>query len=235
MADGFLGRWSRRKQDVRTGRTPAEPLPTPTPTPATLDTAAPNAAGPSPSVEPTEPAQPAQPLSLADAQALTIDSDFSPFTARGVASEIKNAALKTLFSDPHFNTMDGLDIYIGDYTQSTPLPLSILRQMASAKLLGLVPDEPPTADSDTGSAHGGYDSNVPVLADGDPPHAPAPTPDVAQSGVCNEPTSPLACPALVPADQDRDPPACHTLDDHADLRLQPNHAPPAASAGFGTG
>ena len=33
-----------------------------------------------------------------------------------------NAAMKKLFTDPHFNVMDGLDIYIDDYRKPDPLP-----------------------------------------------------------------------------------------------------------------
>jgi hypothetical protein len=32
---------------------------------------------------------------------------------------VKNAAMKKLFADPHFNVMDRLDIYIDDYSSPT--------------------------------------------------------------------------------------------------------------------
>ena len=78
---------------------------------------------------------------LADAQTLTPQSDFKPYMSSQVTPEVRNAAMKKLFSDPHFNVMDGLDIYIDDYTQPDPLPLSMMRQMASANFLGLFDDE----------------------------------------------------------------------------------------------
>jgi Protein of unknown function (DUF3306) len=81
------------------------------------------------------------PLTLADAQALTTESDFRPFIARDVAPEVKNAAMKKLFSDPHFNVMDRLDTYIDDYTQPDPIPPAMLRSLASAKFLGLFDEE----------------------------------------------------------------------------------------------
>ena len=31
--------------------------------------------------------------------------------------------MKKLFSDPHFNVMDGLDTYIDDYGKPDPIPL----------------------------------------------------------------------------------------------------------------
>ena len=83
---------------------------------------------------------------LDDVARLTPQSDFSRFVARAVAPEVKNAALKKLFTDPHFNVMDGLDIYIDDYGKPAPIPLSMLRQMAQAKVLGLFDDDEPEND-----------------------------------------------------------------------------------------
>ena len=78
---------------------------------------------------------------MADTQALTPASDFRPFMGQGVAPEVKNAAMKKLFADPHFNVMDRMDIYIDDYSQPDPLPLAMLRQMNGAKFLNLFDDE----------------------------------------------------------------------------------------------
>uniref|UniRef100_B1XTZ3 Uncharacterized protein n=1 Tax=Polynucleobacter necessarius subsp. necessarius (strain STIR1) TaxID=452638 RepID=B1XTZ3_POLNS len=33
---------------------------------------------------------------------------------------VQQAALKEMFTDPHFNVMDGLDIYIDDYSKPDP-------------------------------------------------------------------------------------------------------------------
>ncbi len=81
---------------------------------------------------------------------MTRQSDFSRFVAPGVDGEVKNAALRKLFGDPHFNVMDGLDTYIDDYNKPDPLPLSSLRKMAQAAFLGLV-DPEPSATPDTAS------------------------------------------------------------------------------------
>ena len=75
------------------------------------------------------------PLTLQDVQALTQDSDFAPFVTSRVAPEVKNAALKKLFSDPHYNIMDGLDTYIDDYSNMPTLPAPALRRMVSAQAL----------------------------------------------------------------------------------------------------
>ena len=72
---------------------------------------------------------------------LSPQSDFSPFMQSQVPSDLRNAALKKLFSDPHFNVMDGLDIYIDDYTKEDPIPLSMLKGLAQSAMLGLFPEE----------------------------------------------------------------------------------------------
>jgi hypothetical protein len=152
VADGFLGRWSQRKQAARTGQPLVEPPPKPLMPPASP------AAVPAPlqaavaADEPQPFTPPATPLpTLAEAESLTSGSDFKPFVARGVTPEVRNAAMKKLFADPQFNVMDGLDIYIDDYSKPDPLPLSLLRQMASAKFLNLFEDEevktPPASDT----------------------------------------------------------------------------------------
>jgi Protein of unknown function (DUF3306) len=161
---GFLIRWSRRKAEVREGRSPEEVAPSaavavsvaaPTHVPAAAPLVA--ATAPFPTVA-TPDAKPAP--TLADAQQLTPDSDFSGFMARGVTPDVKNAAMKKLFTDPHFNVMDRMDIYIDDYSQPDPLPLAMLRQMASAKTLNLFDDEPAettpaqTAQAQQDEAHG---------------------------------------------------------------------------------
>ena len=146
MADGFLSRWSQRKQALRTGQALEEPVPEPL---------APLAqpvmpAAPADTALPQEDKPPA--LSLQDAQALTPQSDFAPFVAREVSPEVRNAAMKKLFADPHYQVMDRLDTYIDDYSQADPIPQSMLRQMASAKFLQLFEDAPEAANPDTLSA-----------------------------------------------------------------------------------
>lgn len=147
MADSFLGRWSQRKQAVREGKPLAEPevaaKPLTQPQASQADAMAPvavTAITPLPDAPiATQEAPPA--LSLQDVQQLTAQSDFAPFVARDVAPDVRNAAMKKLFTDPHYNVMDGLDIYIDDYSKPDPLPESMLRQMASAKFLNLFDDE----------------------------------------------------------------------------------------------
>jgi hypothetical protein len=120
--DNFFTRWSRRK---------AEAAPPP---PAVVE--APVVAA---ERAPSEP--PAPPPTLEDTATLTPTSDFTRFVAADVTPEVKSAALKKLFADPHFNVMDGLDTYIDDYNKPDPLPDSWLRQMVQSQLLGLFADE----------------------------------------------------------------------------------------------
>jgi len=76
--------------------------------------------------------------------------------------------MKKLFTDPHFNVMDGLDTYIDDYSQPDPLPLAMLRQMASAQFLKLVDEEPESAKAG--------DPNANPLPNSLPPPTPEATP-----------------------------------------------------------
>jgi hypothetical protein len=146
--DGFLSRWARRKAEARGGAptTEAEPAPSvpadrgepplPTAPAVPVSTAPPLESTASPAVTP-EPPLP----TLDDVARLTKDSDFSPYVARNVDARVRNAAMKKLFSDPHFNVMDGLDTYIDDYGKPNPIPLSMLRRMNQAAVLGLFADE----------------------------------------------------------------------------------------------
>lgn len=141
--EGFLSRWARRKAADRQGialpepevrRPAAVPL---VPAPAALAPAA------SPSTAPGTPAETAPPateppvLTLDDVAKLCPADDFAPFVARGVPTEVKAAAMKKLFADPHYNIMDGLDIYIDDYTKPDPIPLAMLKQLHQSKVLRL--------------------------------------------------------------------------------------------------
>lgn len=145
--EGFLSRWARRKADAREGKPLVEPEP-PKPAPAVIQKpksvvqAGPTAASAAEAQGGTkaEPVAP-PPLTLDDAHALTQHSDFKPFMAQQVSPDVRNAAMKKLFTDPHYNVMDGLDIYIDDYTKSDPIPESMLRQMVGAKFLNLFDDE----------------------------------------------------------------------------------------------
>ena len=178
--DPFLSRWSRRKAQARAGDAAPEPALT-APALATLPTVPAAGAAMPPvavaeAVAPSEtvaPAAPPPPPTLADVAELTGSSDFARFVTRDVAPDVKNAALKKLFTDPHFNIMDGLDTYIDDYGKPDPLPPGMLRQMVQSRLLGLFDDGPkqPQSTADPQLAP------CPALAADATAAAPLPLPD----------------------------------------------------------
>lgn len=155
--EGFFSRWSRRKAQRRSGEAPpAEPAgdaarPAPAVGTPPIE-AVPVAAQPlpaAPRVDAEARAVPVLPLpTLADVAQLTPTSDFSRFVASGVEPSVQHAALKTLFSDPRFNVMDGLDTYIGDYNTPNPIPDAMRRRLeehAAQRILdasGLATDAP---------------------------------------------------------------------------------------------
>lgn len=172
--EGFLRRWSSRKTDVRQGKTPP-------PEPVRDVPAAEQSAATAHRAEGNRPAQSEVPVpTLDDVGPLTSSSDFSAFVRHEVPTDVKNAAMKKLFANPHFNVMDGLDVYIDDYSQPDPLPLSTLRQMASAKFMNLVDDtqDPPQDETSQQAAPEGspesvaqYDSHRPLSQGPDHDHA----------------------------------------------------------------
>lgn len=111
----FLSRWSRLKRDAR------EPA----------------------AVKPADAVTPPPELPALDT--LDINADFRAFFHPKVDEKLRRAALKKLFSDPHFNVMDGLDVYIDDYSQAEPIAPEMLRQLVQAQNIfaGSKPDEPP--------------------------------------------------------------------------------------------
>ena len=105
--EGFLERWSRLKKTPE----PEQPQPPTT----------------------TGPAQAAEPPVLPRIEELTQDSDFRGFLHPKVDAKLRHAAMRKLFSDPHFNVMDGLDVYIDDYSKSDPIPPEMLAGLKQAQ------------------------------------------------------------------------------------------------------
>ncbi len=131
MAEGFLSRWSKRK---------AGKLDDPVEQPKEV------AKSPAP-VSPEEPAPP--PVTLEDVEKIDrFDPDFSAFMKPDVDPAVQQAALKKMFTDPHFNVMDGLDIYIDDYSKPDPLPPGMLERMVQSDMLGLFSKPDATAEGE---------------------------------------------------------------------------------------
>lgn len=226
VADGFLGRWSQRKQAVQHGQVLDEPAPAKR---VTVDSVASAATGVSkeqglPGEVVSKQAEvPADQLSppaptLEDVKALNADSSFAPFVSREVSPEVRNAAMKKLFTDPHYNLMDGLDIYIDDYSKPDPMPASMLRQLASAKFLNLFDEEETTAGAGKPIQPQGPDVNL-ATVESQPVEEPAPVLlDTPAAPISEMLTDPLPVPSLAGV------PAQDPNHDHTDLRLQPNDA-----------
>ena len=155
QASGFLARWARRKEQVKAGVV-VEPEPTSGPTAnsaAPADISPPGVDSPAVAASPIDDAPAPAPLpTMADVAQLSHQSDYSRFVLSGVDEDVKCAAMKKLFTDPHFNVMDGLDIYIDDYSKPDPIPLSVLRQMNQSKFLRLFEDD--SDESDESDKHG---------------------------------------------------------------------------------
>jgi Protein of unknown function (DUF3306) len=62
-----------------------------------------------------------------------LEKDFTPFMQAKIPEALKRQALKTLFKDAHFNTMDGLDIYIDDYTKFEPISATEMEGLSAWK------------------------------------------------------------------------------------------------------
>src|SRR5690348_8615866 len=141
---GFsLRRWSQRKHAAARDRlreadeAPAQAAPTDSPPASAVATAVSDARSnnvtntDSTAVTAGEPTK----LALPPIESLTIDSDYSPFMQPGVDATTKHRALKKLFSDPRFNVMDGLDVYIDDYSKPDPIDPAIVRTLNQARYI----------------------------------------------------------------------------------------------------
>ena len=140
-AGDFFNRWSRNRTDTAVEAAPSNP------------------------VADAVPAAELPPPTLEDVAALGHDADFRRFVQPGVDETVRRSAMKKLFTDPHFNVMDGLDIYIGDYNTYEPMsaamvamlvhgkqlldPLGHLQQPAMRMLDRLTEDVPAPADEAT--------------------------------------------------------------------------------------
>jgi hypothetical protein len=149
-----LKRWSQRKLEA------ARAVPDAVDAPAAVPVPPPAGAGtPQPVATPPSATVPLPPV-----ESLTIDSDFTAFLQPKVDETLKRQALKQLFRDPHFNVMDGLDVYIDDYSIPDPISPEIVRQLVQGRYIfdppatrvnarGEVEDVPP-GDAATGQIEG---------------------------------------------------------------------------------
>ena len=195
----FLARWSARKRaalrDVQAVPAAAASAPVAVP---------PRDAGQGATVPP--PAEP--PDALPPVDSLTLASDFAPFMQPSVDDSLKRAALRKLFADPHFNVMDGLDVYIDDYSKPDPISPDIVAQLMQGRYIfnppetrvneqGIVEDVPaieppaelegaarlPAADTAAGSTEMSASSDTVAarVPEAQPVQAELPLPEPSQS------------------------------------------------------
>jgi hypothetical protein len=134
----FLRRWSQRKLAASRQGAAEPPAAVAAPAaPAGVAASAP------PAMAPVPPAGPAPapggagdvPSALPPVDSLRFDSDFTRFLAPQVDEVVKRQALRKLFSDPRFNVMDGLDVYIDDYSKFEPIPDDLIGKLRHARYI----------------------------------------------------------------------------------------------------
>jgi hypothetical protein len=119
----FLSRWSRRKLKTES----AAPKPVAAQQPATPAAAKPEL----PSIDSLQ----------------GLASEYKEFLRPEVDVKLRQAALKKLFHDPHFNIMDGLDTYIDDYSKPDPIPDEMLKSLKQANRM-IFPEEAAEKDKE---------------------------------------------------------------------------------------
>ena len=99
----------------------------------------------------TEPVKPlAKEPKLPPVEQLNLESDYTAFFHPKVDEKLRREALRKLFSDPHFNVMDGLDVYIDDYGKPDPIPPEMLARLMESNPLLFPPTKEQPADESQG-------------------------------------------------------------------------------------
>ena len=99
----------------------------------------------------TEPVKPlANEPRLPPVEQLNLESDYTAFFHPKVDEKLRREALRKLFSDPHFNVMDGLDVYIDDYGKPDPIPPEMLARLMESNPLLFPPTKEQPADDSQG-------------------------------------------------------------------------------------
>ena len=199
---GFsLKRWSQRKLEAAR----AAPAPAPDAAAAALETSAPPAPTPSPATPFAAAPESAATPALPPMETLTIDSDFSVFLGPKVDPALKLQALKKLFRDPRFNVMDGLDVYIDDYSIPDPLEPEIARKLAHARY---VFDPPRTRVNEAGIVEDIPDDEAAIDAGALPPASATSPPEATMAaGVTTAEPAPSSPTPGVALNSDADPAA----------------------------
>ena len=167
---GFLSRWSRRKLARALAAREAEPAPRAGESVGHVVAGAAGDVG-----EQARERLPEAPVApLPAPETLNLASDFTAFLREEVDEALRRQALKKLFSDPHFNRMDGLDVYIDDYSLPSPIPPDVMKRIRHAQRL--LREEP--AEGDAGASASAPDGGDALATELEPPAAAGgPAPD----------------------------------------------------------
>lgn len=142
--ESFLGRWSRRKVQARSqpaalsAEDGVQQAPAPSDAATDIEVAGQSVEVTSAAEASEAEASDAKAGSESQAKALPsldslhgLDSEYGDFLKPEVGEDTRRAALKKLFADPHFNEMDGLDVYIDDYGKFEPMPAAVASSLAA--------------------------------------------------------------------------------------------------------
>lgn len=124
--EGFVSRWSRRKQKVAEEESLEN-------TQEVGGSEASTEVSPEKDIDPeilkAEKLEALNKLTdkdMPDIETLNEDSDFSGFMSTSVSEGLRNMALKKLFMGKSYNIRDGLDEYDGDYTKFEKMPSTMV-------------------------------------------------------------------------------------------------------------
>lgn len=156
MSDGFLSRWSRRKQALARGEEVVEAPPAPDPVPAAPAPVAEVAPAP-PALAEAAPVSPPEPepeldlSSLPDIETLDATTDIRAFFQKGVPEVLRNAALRKAYAtDPVISTYMGPLDYAWDFNTPGGLPFGFASELGEVgeklrQLIAQAVGEPPPA------------------------------------------------------------------------------------------
>ena len=124
--EDFLERWSRRKLETQHD------------SPDVAAGELREANSPAPLAD--EPEQVLTDADMPPIESLGEDSDYAPFLSPGVSDDLRQQAMRKLFTQPEFNVTDGLNDYDEDYTQFAGLGKIITHEMKRVLQRELDPD-----------------------------------------------------------------------------------------------
>ncbi len=123
--EGFVSRWSRRKQQVAEEKIESENIDENTSNVTKQDFES----DIDPEILKAEKIEALNKLTdedMPDIETLDEHSDFSGFMSTGVSEGLRRMALKKLFMGASYNIRDGLDEYDGDYTKFEKMPKDMI-------------------------------------------------------------------------------------------------------------